>query len=132
VQSARTDASATRFLGVRLSLEELERLDQFGRQVGAANRSESVRALLRASERTAPGRDEVPIGLREEIEILVEDGWASSWDAALTLVLTMGLRELPKLYAQELPSLGQRARDRAARRRVRRTADRTGEGLLDR
>jgi hypothetical protein len=123
---------ADRFLGVRLSAEEIERLDRFGSSVGTSNRSESVRALLRASERAGPDRADVPIGLRDEIETLVEDGWAPTWEAALTLVLTLGLREIPRLYGEELPRLSERARDRAARRRARRSAAREGAGYLER
>ena len=88
MRTARTPAPADRFLGVRLTLEELDRLDRFGSSVGTTTRSESVRALLRASEREGPDRAEVPVGLRDEIETLVEDGWAPTWEAALTLVLT--------------------------------------------
>lgn len=132
MRTARTSASVDRFLGVRLTTEELDRLDRFGRSLGTSNRSESVRALLRASEREAPGRAEVPIGLRDEIESLVEDGWAPNWDAALSTVLTLGLREFPKIFAKDLPRLRQRARDQAARRTARRSAAREGEGFLER
>lgn len=132
MRTARTSAPSDRFLGVRLSAEEIDRLDRFGSSVGSANRSESVRALLRASEQAAPERGEVPVALRAELEALVEDGWAPNWAAALTLVLTLGLRELPRLYADELPRLSERARDRAARRRARRSAAREGAGYLER
>ncbi|HXQ49150.1 MAG TPA: ribbon-helix-helix protein, CopG family [Thermoplasmata archaeon] len=130
--SARTTGSADRFLGVRLSAEELDRLDRYRAAIGSPSRSEAVRALLRASERPATGREELPVGLHEQVETLVEDGWAKSTDEALTLALTLGLQEMSRLYGERLPNLRQHARDGAERRKARRSAEREGRGLLER
>jgi len=132
VASARTTGSADRFLGVRLSAEELDRLDRYRAAIGSPSRSEAVRALLRASERPATGREELPVGLHEQVETLVEDGWAKSTDEALTLALTLGLQEMSRLYGERLPNLRQHARDGAERRKARRSAEREGRGLLER
>ena len=132
MRSARTAGSAEKFLGVRLTSEELDRLYRFGAAVGTSSRSEAVRALLRASKRLESGREELPIGVHEQIETLVEDGWARSQDEALTLALTLGLQELSRLYGERLPSLRQHARAGAERRKARRSAEREGGGLLGR
>ena len=132
VVSARTTGSADRFLGVRLSVEELDRLDRYRAAIGAPSRSEAVRALLRASEQPRPEREELPVGLHDQIETLVEDGWAKNKDEALTLALTFGLQEMSRLYAERLPNLRQHARAGAERRRARRSAEREGRGLLER
>ncbi|MCI4348896.1 MAG: ribbon-helix-helix domain-containing protein [Thermoplasmata archaeon] len=124
--------SADRFLGVRLTAEELARLDRFGTSLDLPNRSEAVRALVRASDAVAAERDELPVGLSDQIETVVEDGWAPSRDAAVTLVLTLGLQELARIHAERFPSLRERAREAAERRRNRRKADRAGRGLLER
>ena len=132
MRTARTGESAERFLGVRLTAKELDRLDQFGSSLGLPNRSEAIRALLRESDRAPSERDEVALGLEEQIATIVEDGWAPNRDAAVTLVLTLGLQELARIHAERLPSLRERARGHAARRRARRQADREGRGLLGR
>jgi len=132
VASARTTGSADRFLGVRLSAEELDRLDRYRAAVGSPSRSEAVRALLRASEHPGTGQEELPLGLHEQLETLVEDGWAKSRDEALTLALTLGLQEMSRLYGERLPNLRQHARAGAERRRARRSAEREGRGLLER
>jgi hypothetical protein len=132
VRTARSGESADRFLGVRLTAEELTRLDRFGTSLDLPNRSEAVRALVRASDAVAAERDELPVGLSDQIEMVVEDGWAPSRDAAVTLVLTLGLQELARIHAERFPSLRERARESAERRRNRRKADRAGRGLLER
>ncbi|HEV2429218.1 MAG TPA: hypothetical protein VGV64_05155 [Thermoplasmata archaeon] len=132
MRSARTQEPADRFLGVRLTREELERLDRFGVSNGSRSRSESVRALVRASEHPATQRTDLPIGLEGQLETVVEDGWARSFEAALSLVVTLGLQELSRIHGERLPGLRERAREGASRRRTRQAADRSGQGLLDR
>jgi hypothetical protein len=117
---------------VRLTSEELEQLDQHGVAIGSPNRSETIRALVRGAAVPASGRDEVPPSLREQLRVLVEDGWASDEAGALTAVLTLGLQEFAKTHTERIQGLRQAARDGAERRKARRTADREGRGLLER
>ncbi len=133
MRTPRSDSRADRFLGVRLTQSELEHLDAWRTAHGNPSRSEAVRALLSAPE-TVPGPSalDVPISLRAKLEEIVEDGWASSVDGALTLVLTMGLGELTKLHTDRLPALRKHARDQSERTRARRRGDREGRGLLER
>jgi hypothetical protein len=133
VRSPRSESAADRFLGVRLTSEELERLDNWRADLGTSSRSEAVRALLRKSEPAkVPGSVNVPVSLRAKLEEIVEDGWAASEDGALTLVLTLGFGELARLHAEKLPALRQKAREHSDRSHQRRRADREGRGLLER
>jgi len=133
VRTPRSESKADRFLGVRLTPSELERLDAWRAEHGNASRSESVRALLRAPDEVArSGSVEVPISLRHKLEEIVEDGWAASEDGALTLVLTLGLAELSKLHTDRLPELRKHAREQSSRSRARRRVDREGRDLLER
>ncbi len=133
MRTPRSDARADRFLGVRLTTPELELLDQWRASHGNPSRSGAVRAMLRGSETaTVTEGPQVPVSLRAKLEEIVEDGWAASEDGALTLALTMGLRELHKLHAEELPALHQRAREHSERTRERRRAGSEGRGLLKR
>ncbi len=70
--------------------------------------------------------------MRAEIEQLVEDGFARDFAAALDTVVTLGLQEYAKVYAERLPGLRRAARETAERSRSRRRADREGRRLLDR
>lgn len=131
VRPARSTVPADRFLGVRLTQEEVERLDQWREQSGTETRSEAVRALVRLSERTAAETPELPPTVQAELEQLVEDGFARDVPAALDTVLTLGLQEFARVYAERLPALRRVARDNADRRTSRRRADREGRRLLD-
>jgi hypothetical protein len=118
---------------VRLTQSELERLDAWRVAQGNPSRSEAVRALLSAPDAAqAPSALDLPISLRGKLEEIVEDGWATSVDGALTLVLTLGLGELTKLHTDRLPELRKHARDQSDRTRARRRGDREGRGLLER
>jgi hypothetical protein len=134
VRTPRAETRADRFLGVRLTSNELDRLDGWRAAHGNLSRSEAVRALLGApdSAKGAAGATEIPISLRAKLEEIVEDGWAASADGALTLVLTLGLSELERLHAGRLPALRQHAKEQSARSHQRRRADREGRGLLER
>ncbi|MCI4358348.1 MAG: hypothetical protein L3J95_03410 [Thermoplasmata archaeon] len=129
---ARGSRPADRFLGVRLTHEELEQLDRHGGAIGSSNRSETVRALVRGAQGPTHDQVELPPSLREQLNVLVEDGWAPDEGAALTAVLTLGLQEFARTHAERIPNLRQAARDGAERRKARRAADREGRGLLDR
>jgi hypothetical protein len=120
------------FLGVRLTAEEVERLDQFRTRSGSPTRSEAVRALVRDSEKAGAGATEIPVALLAKLEEVVEDGWVSDLDGAVSLLLTLGLSEFTRLHADRLPKLRQAARDGSDRRRDRSQLDRKGRGLLDR
>ena len=132
VRTPRSESRADRFLGVRLTQEESERLDVWRAEHGNLSRSDAVRALLAPGRPSGPGTVELPVSLRAKLEEIVEDGWAASEDGALTLVLTLGLSELSKLHGERLPSLRQAARDHATRSRHRRQAGREGGDLLER
>ncbi len=133
MRSARNSKPADRFLGVRLTSEELEELDRKGDSIGSANRSETIRHLVRGTG-ASPARIglELPPSLRDQLELLVEDGWAADSAGALTAVLTLGLQEFARTHTERMPRLRQTARDGAERRKARSEADREGRGLLDR
>jgi hypothetical protein len=132
VRTANSSTRADRFLGVRLTPEELERLDRFGQSQGSSSRSDAVRELVRAADRVALGQPEIPVGLQAHLEEIIEDGWARDMGEALTLVLTMGFEGLSRLHTEKVPALRKAARDGAARRAGRRGAEREGRGLLER
>jgi len=132
VGSSRAKGSAERFLGVRLTAEELEKLDRFRLDQGSPNRSEAVRTLVRSADRTRASFGELPTSIRNELEEIVEDGWVRDANEAVTLVLTLGLQELSRLHGDRLPRLRRTARDVAEGRERRRRIDREGRGLLER
>jgi Arc/MetJ-type ribon-helix-helix transcriptional regulator len=122
----------TRFLGVRLTLEEVSLLEQFRSAHELSTRSDAVRALVRGAAEHRPADVTVPETLRNELEELVEDGYVRDLDSAVTLVLTLGLSELGRIHAERLAALREHARSTAGRRESRRRADREGRGLLGR
>ena len=131
MRTAREPARSDQFLGVRLTSEELERLDRFRARSGSPTRSDAVRALVRDSERTAPEGPELPVALLGKLEELVEDGWVPDLKAAASQILTLGLGEFERLHNERLPKLRQTARDGEARRKERRRMDREGRDLLE-
>ncbi|MCI4355945.1 MAG: hypothetical protein L3K18_02215 [Thermoplasmata archaeon] len=128
---AREPPRSDHFLGVRLTAGEVEQLDRFRTRSGASTRSDAVRALVRDSEKVGTGAPELPVALLAKVEELVEDGWAADLDAAVTLLLTLGLGDFARLHDDRLPRLRQNARDGAARRRERRQLDKRGQGMLE-
>jgi hypothetical protein len=132
VRTARAEAPATRFLGVRLTSEEESLLDKFRTTRGLASRSEAARVLVREAAETRPTGVELPATVQQELEELVEDGYARNVEGALTLVLHLGLAELVRTHAERLPSLRESARAARERGSGRRRADREGRGLLGR
>jgi len=132
VRNARDDAPATRFLGVRLSLEEQSLLDEFQREHGLSTRSDAVRALVRTA--SGPRREsvELPPTVLGELEEVVENGYARDLEGAIALVASLGLSELARTHSERLPALRERARSVKDRREGRRRADREGRGLLGR
>ena len=132
MRTARADAPATRFLGVRLTLEEVALLEQFRTANELSTRSDAVRALVRAAAERRPADVAVPETLRNELEELVEDGYVRDLDSAVTLVLTLGLGEVGRIHVERLAALRDHARSSAGRRENRRRADREGRGLLGR
>ncbi|MCI4369204.1 MAG: ribbon-helix-helix protein, CopG family [Thermoplasmata archaeon] len=132
MRNAQRHPLATEFLGVRLTVEEMERLDALREKLGTSSRTATVRALLRTAERPEAERSHLPMGLAGEIEEVVESGWAASPSEALTLGLTLGLKELSRIHERRVPALKQRGRDLAERRNARRQADREGRELLER
>ncbi len=132
MRSATPTKSSSYFLGVRLTPEEVERLDRFQKSREVDTRSEAVRLLVRQSAEPAAPKTELPVSLRGQLEDLVEDGWAQSFDEAVTLVATLGLQELSRIHSDRLPALRRAARESAGRSDRRRRADREGRELLDR
>ncbi len=132
MRTARADAPATRFLGVRLTLEEEALLEQFRSENELANRSEAVRTLVRRATETRPPDVALPVTLRHELEDLIEEGYVQSLDSAVTLLVNLGLTEMERIHAERLAALREHARASAARRESRRRADREGRGLLGR
>jgi Arc/MetJ-type ribon-helix-helix transcriptional regulator len=119
-------------LGVRLTLEEEALLEQFRSVNDLANRSEAVRALVRRAAESRPADVTLPATLRNEVEELVEEGYASGPDSAVALLVNLGLPELKRLHAETMSALRDHARSTAGRRASRRRADREGRGLLGR
>jgi len=132
VRTARAEAPATHFLGVRLTSEEESLLDQFRTSRELATRSDAVRALVREGVEARPTGLELPVTLRAKLEELVEDGYARDLDGAVTLVLHLGLAELARTHTERLPSLRENARAANERTSGRNRADREGRGLLRR
>jgi hypothetical protein len=132
VRTATPTKPASYFLGVRLTPEEVERLDQFQKSREVGTRSDAVRLLVRQSIEAPAKTVEFPVSLRAELEDAVEDGWARTLDEAVTLVATLGLQELSRLHGERLPALRRAARETAGRSDRRRRADREGRELLDR
>ena len=132
MHSAEAPTPPTRFLGVRLTPEELDRLDRLGRKLESPTRSDAVRALVRAADRLSVPRLELPAALDAQLDELVDDGWAENRGAALTLALNLGLSELAKVHGERMPELHRRARDLGDRSRSRRDADREGRDRLER
>ncbi len=132
MRTARAQAPATYFLGVRLTSEEESLLEKFRTDHKLSNRSDAVRALVRdATEARAPAT-ELPATLRNELEELVEDGYAHDAAGAMVLALTLGLRELARTHTEHVPALRHHARSADERRTGRTRADREGRGLLRR
>ncbi|HLN51650.1 MAG TPA: hypothetical protein VK455_06310 [Thermoplasmata archaeon] len=132
MDNARAPAGATRFLGVRLTEGEIALLDRFCEDHSLANRSEAVRALVHAGAPEAPGSIEIPATIKNELEELVEDGYAHDLNGLLDAVLSLGLKELVRTHTERLPAMREHARAVRDRRAGRRRADREGRGLLER
>ncbi len=124
---------ASRFLGVRLTLEEERRLEGFRTARGLESRSEAIRLLLREAGTTPPAPTlEIPVTRQRELESLVEDGYFSSVQAALEHALEAGLAELVRTHAEGLTALRRHARETRSEKDERRRADREGRELLRR
>ena len=132
MRSATSTKSPSYFLGVRLTPEEVERLDQFQKSREVATRSDAVRLLVRQSIHAPRTPLEFPVSLQGGLEDVVEDGWARTLDEAVTRVATLGLQEPSRLHGERLPALRRAARETAGRSERRRLADREGRELLDR
>lgn len=132
MRNARAPAPATRFLGVRLTAEEESLLEKYRHDHELANRSDAVRALVHAATSPETPRVELPVTVRNELEEIVEDGYARDMEEAVALLVHLGFGELVRTHVERLPTLRERARSSAARREARRRADREGRGLLGR
>ena len=130
MRTARADASATRFLGVRLTSEEESLLDEFQRDHGLSTRSDAVRALVRTASTPPSGSVELPPTVQGELEEIVENGYARDLEGAIALVTSLGLTELARTHSERLSALRDHARAVKDRREGRRRADREGRGLL--
>ncbi len=130
--TARTVRPASRFLGVRLSSEEEALLESYRQSRELANRSEAVRALVRAAGSSGSRAVELPATLGAELEELVEEGFASDPRGALEIVVSLGLKELERTHGERWEALRLAARAQRERRDRRRRADREGRGLLGR
>jgi hypothetical protein len=122
----------TQFLGVRLTDEELRRLDEFQRTRRIGTRSDAVRRLVLEAREKPTEAPALPLSVQRELEEIVEDGWARSAEEALTLLATLGFQELSRLHADRVPALRGAARATRERSMARRKADREGRGLLER
>ncbi len=132
MRNARASAPATHFLGVRLTAEEESLLEKFQTERDLPNRSEAVRMLVRSAAEPPAGGVDLPATLRNELEELVEDGFAHDLDSAVTLLVNAGIREMARSHDEDLATLREKARSLAERRAGRRRADREGRGFLRR
>jgi len=132
VRTARAKALATEFIGVRLTPDELALLERFQTEHGVRNRSEALRTLVRQASEERAGTVPLPATLRNELEELIEDGYANDLDGLVPLVLVSGIRELARTHPSDLATLRDHARSVHQRRVGRRHADREGRGLLRR
>ena len=132
MRNARADAPATRFLGVRLTTEEEALLDRFRQKRELPSRSEAVRSLVREATEERPRGTELPATLRNELEELVEEGYAPDYGAAMALAVHLGISELARSHEARMSTLRSHARATHERREDRRRADREGRGLLRR
>lgn len=130
--TARTPVRADKFLGVRLTSEELATLDQWREASQSATRSDAIRALVRSAGARPLESPELAPTVRAELEQLVEDGYARDFIAAFDLVVEAGLGEVSKTHAERLPRMRGAARGYADRAQVRRRAEHEGRRLLDR
>jgi hypothetical protein len=126
-----TTSATDRFLGVRLSPEEVAVLDRFQQAENLATRSDAVRALLRATDRVSSRLPDLPVLLQVELENLVENGIASDMGAALQLVVTLGFGELTKVHVDGAKNLATTAREQVEDRENKRRAAHKGRELLD-
>jgi hypothetical protein len=132
VRSAHATSTPTAFLGVRLTSEELDRLDRFQRTQECPTRSDAVRALVRAADRLSQDGLELPPSLERELEELAVDGYAGNKDAALAVVLNLGLAELTKTHGDRMSGLRRNARELRDRKAARDGADREARERLER
>ncbi|MDE1835930.1 MAG: ribbon-helix-helix protein, CopG family [Euryarchaeota archaeon] len=107
-------ANEERYLGVRLSQEELAHLDTIVEERGFANRSEAVRHVLREAgeagvPQRAPGEQaprgrlvDVPVSLCRELERSIANGFSGSLEAALEKALELGLGEVAQQRARRM------------------------------
>ena len=118
---------------MRLTDEEERRLDEFQRTRAIASRSEAVRLLL-AEARKEPPPDalELPPTRRRELEVLVEEGFFSTVQAALESALETGFAELLRTHRDGIEALRRNARAAHREKDERRRADREGRELLRR
>jgi Arc/MetJ-type ribon-helix-helix transcriptional regulator len=132
VRTPLAEPPASRFLGVRLTPEELETLGQLQQRRHLTSRSEVVRQLVAEALERPPTIGPLPVSLETELDQIVEDGYAADRSGALVLALTLGLAELSRIHTERLPALRREARSGSERRAVRKGADREGRGLLRR
>ncbi|MCI4366357.1 MAG: ribbon-helix-helix domain-containing protein [Thermoplasmata archaeon] len=131
MRSTSASTSSTAFLGVRLTPEELDRLDRFQKSQECPTRSDAVRALVRAADRLGEERLELPVAIDLEIEELAADGYAGNKDAALAVVLHLGLAELTKTHGERLSGMRRNARELRDRKAARQGADREAQERLE-
>ncbi|MHB1435421.1 MAG: ribbon-helix-helix protein, CopG family [Thermoplasmata archaeon] len=132
MRTPQAEPTASQFLGVRLTLQELETLGQLQQRRHLASRSEAVRQLVAESLERPPSMGPLPVSLETELDQIVEDGYAADRSGALVLALTLGLAEISRIHTERLPALRREARAGKERREVRKGADREGRGLLRR
>jgi hypothetical protein len=124
--------SASCFLGARLTPEELRRLDRFRADRGLRTRTDAIRVLLRDAEVAPPASGTVPPTVEAQLEELVEDGWFTDAQSALTALVAYGWREFVRERTVGRADLRRAAREIHDGRKARRGADREGRGLLER
>ncbi len=132
MQSAKTPGATTRFLGVRLSEEELSLLDRLRDDRSFENRSDAIRALVREGAPPSRTAIDLPTTVLNELEELVEDGYAHDVHGLLDAIVALGLKEMVRTHTESLPAMREHARAVRDRRANRRRADREGRGLLER
>lgn len=131
--SSHPPSSPSRFLGVRLTVDEERRLEEFRSERAIENRSEAVRKLIAEARSTpAPEAFELPPTVLRDLEHLVEEGYFSTVQAALEHALETGLADLVRTHVEGLAALRRHARENRTEKNDRRRADREGRELLRR
>jgi hypothetical protein len=125
-------AVLSKFVGVRCTVEELDRLDDLRRTRGIENRSDALRTLVREATARPVEASPLPVTQQREVQALVDDGFARNEGEALSALVSLGLREFRRIHVEDTRALHDAAREQQDRAKARQAADREGRDRLER